>query len=232
MKDSILYQKEVERRNNKNNQTSRAKQSPEITASPFSKGGRGILGLYKTISSIEELPPYDTIALDTETTGLERDATGGFVTADNHQLLGVSLCGEASKAYWLPADKIVPFVVEATLEGKQLIMHNAKFDLQVLKRNDIDLYGNPIFDTMIAHQLLDENERHGLKHLATTILGAEVQMEQNPMIESPLLSSDASQLVEYACADADDHKTKSLVNVVNTFQLYLSLHSAVNFRYL
>ena len=151
------------------------------------------------LNHIEELPSYPYIAIDTETTGLERDA----------KLLGASFCGEAGKAYWLPAENIVPFVMEATLAGKQLIMHNAKFDLQVLARNSVSLYGNPIFDTMIAHQLLDENERHGLKHLAKTILGACVKMEQNPMIESPLLSINDSQLVEYACADAD-----------YTFQLY------------
>jgi len=164
---------------------------------------------YVMIDDIEKLPPYDTIALDTETTGLERDA----------KLLGVSFCGESGKAYWLPADKIVPFVVEATLASCQLIMHNAKFDIQVLARNDVSLYGNPIFDTMIAHQLLDENERHGLKHLAKTILGATVSMEQNPYLESPLFdtnsaegvgnASHAKDLVEYACADAD-----------YTFQLY------------
>jgi DNA polymerase-1 len=133
-------------------------------------------------------------------------------------LLGVSLCGEAGKAFWLPADRIVAFVMEATLAGKQLIMHNAKFDLQVLARNGISFYGNPIFDTMIAHQLLDENERHGLKHLAQTILGAEVTMEQNPVIENPLFDANDKELIEYAplhgmaartCADAD-----------YTFQLY------------
>jgi DNA polymerase-1 len=154
---------------------------------------------YETIKDICELPPYDTIAIDTETTGLSRDA----------KLLGVSFCGEEKKAFWLPADNIVPFALEATLAGKQLIMHNAKFDIQVLVRNDISLYGNPIFDTMIAHQLLDENSSHGLKHLAKTLLGAEVKMEQSPYIESPLLPIDASQFIEYACADAD-----------YTFQLY------------
>jgi DNA polymerase-1 len=174
---------------------------------------------YVVLTDIEQLPPYDTIALDTETT-VSRSRPLGFAGLErNAKLLGVSFCGESGKAYWLPVDKIVPFVMEATLAGKQLI-HNAKFDLQVLARNDIFLYGNPIFDTMIAHQLLDENERHGLKHLAKTVLGETVEMEKNPMIESPLLSSDASQLVEHACADADYHRTKSKVRVANTFQLY------------
>ena len=109
-----------------------------------------------------------------------------------------------------------------------VLAHNAKFDLQVLARNSVSLYGNPIFDTMIAHQLLDENSSHGLKHLAQTVLGEAVKpalersegMEQSPYIESPLLSIDSSELAEYACADADYHKTKSKVRVANTFQLY------------
>jgi DNA polymerase I-like protein with 3'-5' exonuclease and polymerase domains len=164
--------------------------------------------VYEIIKRIEELPPYDIIALDTETTGLERDS----------KLLGVSFCGEVGKAFWLPADNIVPYALEATLASCQLIMHNAKFDLQVLARNGISLCGesgcttafngNPLFDTMIAHQLLDENEGHGLKHLAKTILGADVVLEQNPLQDS-LLLAELKQLVEYACADAD-----------YTFQLY------------
>jgi DNA polymerase-1 len=148
---------------------------------------------YYYLYDIEILDCYNTIAIDTETTGLSRDS----------KLLGVSFCGEEGKAFWLPADKVVPFVMEAILAGKQLIMHNAKFDLQVLKRNDIDLYGNPIFDTMIAHQLLDENSNHGLKHLAKTILGVSLKMEQNPMLESPLFDTNSKDFVEYACADAD-----------------------------
>jgi len=213
VRDPILYQKEAEKRKNKSESSADLKNSvshekllnggvpPSSTemavqpvegvvttlkeVSPSALTPHSTLASAEIISSIEEIPPYDQIAIDTETTGLERDATGGFVTADNHQLLGVSFCGEVGKAFWLPADKIVPFVMEATLAGKQLIMHNAKFDLQVLARNGISLYGNQIFDTMIAHQLLDENEGHGLKHLAKTILGAEVKMEQRPYIESP-----------------------------------------------
>lgn len=52
-----------------------------------------------------------------------------------------------------------------------LVLHNGKFDLLwmwvhfgVKWKND--------FDTMLAHYLLDENSRHGLKYLAMTLLGA------------------------------------------------------------
>ena len=222
MKDPMLYQTEAERRKH-NSDSSAERNSAKRNLKPslshvdcFAssqlrlRNGGVPPSSYETIASIEELPPYDTIALDTETTGLSRDS----------KLLGVSFCGEVGKAYWLPADNLVPFALEATLADKQLIMHNAKFDIQVLARNDVSLYGNPIFDTMIAHQLLDENEGHGLKHLAKTVLGARVEMEQNPMIESPigrcsgielpLFDTNSKELIEYACADAD-----------YTFQLYL-----------
>jgi DNA polymerase-1 len=208
VRDPILYQKEAEKRKNNSESLSagvvlslrdrRFFNSDNHRITNFPKNSFSHERQYEIISSIEEIPLYDIIAIDTETTGLERDA----------KLLGVSFCGEVDKAFWLPSDKIVPFVMEATLAGKQLIMHNAKFDLQVLARNGISLYGNPIFDTMIAHQLLDENSSHSLKHLAKTILSAKVEVEQNPMIESPLF--DKEDIVEYACADAD-----------YTFQLYL-----------
>jgi hypothetical protein len=77
----------------------------------------------KDINISEELQPYDTIALDTETTCsflCERGVAGDLER--NTKLLGVSFCGEAGKNFWLPADKMIPFVMEATFAGKQLIM--------------------------------------------------------------------------------------------------------------
>ena len=150
---------------------------------------------------IGELPSYQNIAIDTETTGLERDA----------KLLGVSFCGETGKGYWLPAENINQTSLQKALSGKLLIMHNGKFDLQVLARNGVDLYANPLFDTMIAHQLIDENDRHALKYLAKKFLGVTIEMEQNPLIgerigeafPSLLFDTTDKQLIDYACADAD-----------------------------
>jgi len=84
------------------------------------------------LKHVGELPSYAEIAIDTETTGLERDAL----------LVGVSFCGEVGKAFWLPADFIDPKALQEALANKTLIMHNGKFDLQVLARNGVDLYSN------------------------------------------------------------------------------------------
>jgi len=55
------------------------------------------------------------------------------------------------------------------------IGHNWVFDARVMNKYDIDVRKPKLFDTMIAHHLLDENGRHGLKHLVRSILDREVQ---------------------------------------------------------
>jgi len=148
---------------------------------------------YTVLKHIGEFPDYPCLAIDTETTGLERDA----------KLLGVSFCGEAGKAFWLPAENLEPSSLQKVLENKLLLMHNGKFDLQVLLRNGVSLFANPLFDTMIAHQLFDENDRHALKYLANKFLGVTIEMEQNPLIGGLLFDTTDKQLIDYACADAD-----------------------------
>jgi DNA polymerase-1 len=53
-----------------------------------------------------------------------------------------------------------------------VVFHNAKFDLAVLERTGLPL-PSQWEDTLIAAHLLDENDRHGLKHLAKKHLGVE-----------------------------------------------------------
>lgn len=146
---------------------------------------------YFTLKSIDDLPSYQTIAVDTETDGLER----------NSGLVGCSFCGEPGKAYWLPSDKYKGADVWETLKGKALIMHNAKFDLNVLARHGCDLSDAKIFDTMIAHHLLDENSKHGLKDLAETLLHEKVVRYED--LQQMRLTGGNPSLAEYGCADAD-----------------------------
>lgn len=52
-----------------------------------------------------------------------------------------------------------------------IVMHNAKFDLQVLK--DFDVPTGMLVDTMLMHHYIDEYPPHGLKELAKELLGWE-----------------------------------------------------------
>jgi DNA polymerase-1 len=55
-------------------------------------------------------------------------------------------------------------------DTQEIIMHNAPFDLMVLKKYGIDLTGSDIFCTMTAAHLLDETQKKGLKVLAKKYL--------------------------------------------------------------
>lgn len=65
--------------------------------------------------------------------------------------------------------------INAHLVAKEvkLITHNGKFDcLWMWVHHDVQWQSFIVFDTMIAHYLLDENSRHGLKYLAQKYMGA------------------------------------------------------------
>ncbi|MDR0686794.1 MAG: DNA polymerase I [Dysgonamonadaceae bacterium] len=110
-----------------------------------------------------------TVAFDTETTGLNP------LTAE---LVGLSFSLEAGIACYVPvpadfggAVRVLEFfrgVFESEMVTK--IGQNLKYDINVLKKYGIRVAG-PLFDTMIAHYLLNPEHRHGLDYLAEVFLG-------------------------------------------------------------
>jgi len=113
---------------------------------------------------------FEACALDTETTHL---------WFDRLKLTGVSLCDGEYNIYipiGLEGDdsKKLSLLKTYLSSLERLIAHNWVFDAKVLYKYGIDLSLQKRFDTMIAHHLLDENERHGLKHLTKTLLNKDV----------------------------------------------------------
>ncbi|MCK9583694.1 MAG: DNA polymerase I [Candidatus Cloacimonetes bacterium] len=103
---------------------------------------------------LKELEKVDVLSLDTETDSLDWTSAA---------LVGISLCWESSKAYYLPlghqmADNLpLRQTIEAlskALRGKIIVGHNLKFDRMILKRQGW-LIPQPFFDTMIAAYVLD-----------------------------------------------------------------------------
>lgn len=93
------------------------------------------------------------------------------------QLVGISFSWEDKKGFYLPfpeekaqvqehLERLRPF-----FEAKhiQKITHNLKQNIKVLAAYNIDLYG-PLFDTMIAHYLINPDMRHNIEVLAETYL--------------------------------------------------------------
>jgi DNA polymerase-1 len=128
--------------------------------------------LITTYSEVEalarEIAKQPEFCFDTETTGLD---------ALKAELVGLALSFENKKAWYIhfPEDRagtaklLEP--IRPLLENQTILKigQNIKYDLQILANYGIAVSG-PMFDTMIAHYLLSQDERHNLTFLAEKYL--------------------------------------------------------------
>lgn len=171
------------------------------------------LHVYKTVDSEEEmaklghfLADQDFFAFDTETDGIDPLTAG---------LVGMSFAVKENEAWYVPvpadkeeAAKVVAHFSPALQNRKsQKIGQNIKFDIIVLRKYGVRVAG-PLFDTMIAHYLLNPELRHGMDYLAETYLKYKpVPISQliGPKGKNQLCMRDVplAQIAEYAAEDAD-----------------------------
>ena len=141
------------------------------------------------------LNEQDFFAFDTETDGIDPLKAG---------LVGMSFVPAAREE----ADKILAHFSPALQNPKSLkIGQNIKFDILVVRKYGIRIAG-PLFDTMIAHYLLNPELRHGMDYLAETYLKYKtVRIEEliGPRERKQLTMRDVPvvQVAEYAAEDAD-----------------------------
>ncbi len=114
------------------------------------------------------LQESDHFCFDTETTSLE--------AMDAH-LVGISFAINAHKAWYVPIseneeeaqNRVEQFRSILEDESKIIIAQNIKYDLMVMQNYGIDLKGK-LFDTMLAHYLLEADMRHNMDAMAETYL--------------------------------------------------------------
>lgn len=152
------------------------------------------------------LSESSSFCFDVETTGLNpREA----------KLIGIAFAIKAHEAWFvtLPPDDeertqaLAPFAAAFAKNTIEKTGHNLKFDIAILREAGVDVSG-PLFDTMLAHYLIDPDQRHGLDRLAGSLLQytpialtqliGEKKKEQINMLDVPL-----DTLSDYACEDAD-----------------------------
>lgn len=169
---------------------------------------------------ISILEAADEFCFDTETTGLD------YFSLD---LVGMSFSVKAGEAWYVPApldfdsaknlvNRFKP-LLESTAKIK--IGQNIKFDWLVLKRYGVEV-ALPLYDTMLAHYLVEPDLKHGMDYLSETYLGyTPVSIEeligkkgknQGNMRDVPL-----EKIAEYAAEDADitlqlKHRLAPMVN--------------------
>lgn len=161
---------------------------------------------------VNNLLKQQAVCFDTETTSLnELEA----------ELVGMSFSYKKGLAYYIPLSEDKGEVLQTLeifrpfFEKEDLlkIAHNLKFDYKILKQYDITVKG-AMFDTMIAHYLLNPDGRHGMDYLSEVYLNykpvsIETIIGRKGKKQGTFRDADLRTQTDYAAEDADV-----------TFQLY------------
>ena len=161
---------------------------------------------------VADLKKQDEICFDTETTGID---------ANDAELVGMSFSVKPGEGFYVPcpADQkktkeiLAQFASLFNDKNKTWVGQNIKYDLLVLKWYDVELSGN-IFDTMLAHYVIEPDGKRGMDLLSAKYLGYEpVHIEELIGKKTPRNSTakpqgtmrdvELEKIKEYAAEDAD-----------------------------
>ncbi|MDY6248357.1 MAG: DNA polymerase I [Prevotella sp.] len=168
---------------------------------------------YQLIDNQEEMLKLCDFFLTNEILSLDTETTS--TNPIEAELVGLSFAVEETKAFYVPvpanrneAQKIVE-IFRPVYENPKILKigQNLKYDLEVLARYGIELQG-PMFDTMIAHYLLQPELRHNMDYMAETLLNYQtIHIDQligaKGRGQRSMRDLQPSQVYEYACEDAD-----------------------------
>lgn len=146
------------------------------------------------------------LSLDTETTS---------TNPIEAELVGLSFAVEESKAFYVPvpenreeAQRVVE-IFRLVYEEETILKvgQNIKYDLEVLANYGVELKGR-MFDTMIAHYLIQPELRHNMDYMAEVYLNYQT-IHIDELIgpkgknQRSMRSLPPNDVYEYACEDAD-----------------------------
>ena len=158
------------------------------------------------IKLIAELKKHDEICFDTETTGID---------ANDAELVGLSFSVIPGEAFYVPvpADQEKTKAILSNFEtlfsekNKTWIGQNIKYDMLVLKWYDMTIAGQ-LFDTMLAHYVIEPEGKRGMDLLSAKYLGYEpVHIEEligkKGKTQGNMRDVALDKIKDYAAEDAD-----------------------------
>jgi DNA polymerase-1 len=160
----------------------------------------------KRAELIGVLEKQESFCFDTETTGTD---------ANYCELVGLSFAIKAGEAWYVPvpedqeAVKAIVNEFKPVLENENIgkIGQNIKFDILMLKWYNVQVKGK-LFDTMMAHYIIDPDTRHGMDILSENYLGYK-PVSITSLIgpkgknQGSMRDVDIEKIKEYAAEDAD-----------------------------
>ncbi len=155
---------------------------------------------------LQNLLNQTSVCFDTETTGID---------ALNAELVGMSFSWQKGEAFYVPfpenqeeaqvlVDKFKPFFENENIEK---IGQNIKYDLKILSNYGVQIKGK-LFDTMIAHYLINPDMRHNMDVLSETYLkyspkSIEDLIGKKGKNQKSMRDVALEDIKEYAAEDAD-----------------------------
>ncbi|MCD6449867.1 MAG: DNA polymerase I [Thermotogaceae bacterium] len=184
---------------------------------------------------------YSTISDEAEFEGIVNDMIGKTVVVDlettsldpiNAKIVGISLSDEEGRAFYIPVghkgeknidQEFAKKQLRKLFEGSKIVGQNIKYDLSVLKINEVDPV-TPHFDTMIGAWLLNpEEKRFSLDEMAMKFLGYKMipyedvaPKSSTPLFEMNFSNVNVKKATEYSAEDADI-----------TYRLYRKLYKLI-----
>ena len=168
----------------------------------------------------------EILSLDTETTS---------TSPIDAELVGLSFSVSKRQAFYVPIPAKYEEAIKITNKFKSLyedativkVGQNIKYDYEVLRKYDIELQG-PMFDTMLAHYLINPELQHNMDYMAETLLyyrtiHIEELIGPKGKGQKNMRNLDPKDVYEYAAEDAD-----ITLQLKNVLEPKLSEVNAVN----
>jgi DNA polymerase I len=182
----------------------------------------------KRSALIAQLLEQDSFCFDTETTGLDSQSS---------ELVGLSFSFRPFDAWYVPVPaereeaQAVVNEFRPLLESPHIAKtaQNLKFDMSVLRQYGVELQGK-MFDTMIAHFLIQPDMRHNMNFMAETYLNyspvsIETLIGKKGKGQLNMRAVPVELIAEYAAEDADitlqlKDKLEPMLGQTNTTRLF------------
>jgi DNA polymerase-1 len=155
---------------------------------------------------IDHLMKQTAFCFDTETTS---------INAIEAELVGMVFSWKKNQGWYVPVPGNREIAVEVVEEFRNILENekslivgqNLKYDMQVMRNYGIKLNG-PVFDTMIAHYLVQPEQKHNLDNLAEVYLEyrtirTEELIGKKGNLQGNMRDVPVDRLVDYACEDTD-----------------------------
>jgi DNA polymerase-1 len=188
-------------------------ESPVETVQPITGGVKTVDHAYHIVNNKEDIIRLSSIISNSKTVTFDTETDS--IEALKANLVGISFAVNEHEAWYVPippdmeeAKSILAYFSPTLSNGEIMkVGQNIKFDILVLRKYGINVAG-ALFDTMIAHYLINPEQRHNMDYLAETylnyktihieeLIGAKGKGQLN-MRDVPL-----EIISEYAAEDAD-----------------------------